>query len=223
MTPFLTTQDRELLEEMYVYSAENQIDLKHVDALAADLARYRRFGKSESHDGLFDLGGHQLTAQLSATNQAAADRIVASKALNETRLDRGFIDAELDTSGHAVNHAFLERMIEVFSGGASDTQAADRKRGPLAAYSAESNKLRVTASADVRLVIPEPDYVNVDGVGQWRTSALAELLKNSEAEVKGFLELLKSFGNSKNIPEEKLAQLRDLFDAANLGKPGKKT
>ena len=237
LTPFLTMQDRALLEEMYVYAAENGIDLKHVDALGGDLAGYRKHGKSATHEGLYDLEGHQITAELSATNKAAAERIAVSDALSTTRLDAGFIQSELDTSGHAVNHAFLERMVEVFSTGGSPDQATSANRGPIAAYSAEANKLVVKLSADVRLVIPEADYTNIDGVGHWRTPELEEqhrlsqqsaagmgasaMLNSRDQDILDFLDLLKGYAKSNNVPQQKISQLIDLLGGPNMNENSK--
>lgn len=232
LTPFLTSEDRSLLEDMYVYSAENGIDLKHVDALAADLAGYRRHGNSDMSAELYDLEGHQLTIELSATNKGAAERIAKSETLQSTRLDANFVRSELDASGHAVNHDFLERMVDVFSTTAGSAQVASSNRGPIAAYSAEANKLVVTASKDVRLVIPEADYSNVDGVGHWRTpeleqqnqlatqqtgvSALSTLLDGGKDDTRGFLALLDGYAKMTQVPKDKLAELISLLDSPKL-------
>ena len=237
LIPFLTTQDRALLEEMYVYAAENGIDLKHVDALGGDLAGYRKHGRSAVHEGQYDLEGHQMTTELSTTNKVAAERIAVSDALNTTRLDAGFIQSELDAGGHAVNHAFLERMVEVFSIGGSSDQATSANRGPIAAYSAEANKLVVKLSADVRLVIPEADYANVDGVGRWRTPELAErhrlsqqsaagsavssLLNGGNQDIQHLSGLLKGYGKLNNVPQETISQLIGLLDGPTMNRKPK--
>lgn len=239
LTPFLTAQDRALLEEMYVYSVENGIDLKHVDALGGDLAGYRKHGKSAPHEGLYDLEGHQITAELSATNKVAADRIAVSDALNTTRLDAGFIQSELDVSGHAVNHAFLERMVEVFSVGGASDQTTSANRGPIAAYSVEANKLVVKLSADVRLVIPEADYTNIDGVGHWRTpeseaqhrlslqggaaGTAASTPNGGNQDIQAFLDFLKGYGKLNNVPQQTISQLIGLLDVPNIKENDRKS
>lgn len=168
---YLTTDDRAMLAEMYEYAQNNGIDLRHVDALAGDLGGYRKFGTTTGSFGLYDLEGHAVTVTQSSDNQQIIDRIKASSSLSQTAIDQGFIQSEMVTGGHAANYAFLERMINVFSSqGRAAEESGNTSPG---AYDPNANKLETTVSADVQLVIPEADYISVNGVGQWRTPELA--------------------------------------------------
>lgn len=230
LVPYLTKDDRAMLEKMYVYSNDNGIDLKHVDALGQDLAVYRRFGASAAPKDLYDTAGHSLKVELSAVNKAAAERIASGSAIASTTIDQGFLRSELTVGGHAVNHEFLERMVGVFSSSAdiSDRSGNPASRGAIAAYNAESNKLVNIASKNVELVIPEADYVNVNGVGHWRTqehetpdnlgnvigsngSAISDLLSSGETNVREFLTLLDGYSKNKNIDRKDMGNLISLL------------
>jgi hypothetical protein len=175
LSDFLTKDDRDMLEKMYEYSQNNGLDLRHVDALGGDLGFYRRFGASQENKNLYDTEGHKLTPKLSEANQQISDRIDASDAISQSTIDQGFLRSEMVVGGHAANYSFLERIIGAFS--TTDPLSSDKlsqeNRAPIAAYNAEANKLLAMPSKDVQLVIPEADYMSVNGVGRWRTPELA--------------------------------------------------
>lgn len=230
LVPYLTSDDRTMLEKMYEYSSANGIDLRHVDALGTDLAIYRRFGASVAPKDLYDVEGHALTVEFSATNKAAAERIAHGDAIASTTIDQGFLSSELTVGGHAVNHAFLERMVQVFSTGENELSSGSTSanHGGIAAYSAEANKLVNIASVDVQLVIPEADYVNVNGVGHWRTpeleaqhnlriskgsgeSAISGLLAGGDDSIRDFLTLLNGYAKSRHVVQEEMNQMIKLL------------
>lgn len=207
LVPYLTRDDRAMLERMYDYSVAHGIDLQHVDALGSDLAMYRRFGASNPVGVIYDTEGHAQTYDFSASNKVLAQRIADNSATST--LDLGFLQSELVAGTHSANFAFLARMTEVFSTRAAGGIPA-ASQAPIAAYSREANRLDVAVSRDVQLVIPEADYSSVDGVGHWRTPELeaahnakyglgqkgggiAALLAGGDATVRDFLKLLDGY------------------------------
>jgi hypothetical protein len=233
LVPYLTSEDRAMLEKMYEYSSANGIDLRHVDALGTDLAIYRRFGASVAPTNLYDVEGHALTVELSAVNKSAAERIAKSGAIASTTIDQGFLGSELTVGGHAVNHEFLERMVEIFSTNIlSTTSVTSANHGSIAAYSSEANKLVNIASTDVQLVIPEAEYVNINGVGHWRTleleaqhnlriskmaagSAVSNILVGGDSSVLDFLTLLEGYAKTKNVEQNNMNQLIELLKSSS--------
>jgi len=226
---YLTTDDRAMLANMYDYAQSNGIDLRHVDALAGDLGGYRKFGTATGSSGLYDLEGHAMTITQSTDNQQIIDRIKTSSALSQTTLDQGFIQSEMVTGGHAANYAFLERMINVFSQGASSTAASEST--PLASYDPGANKLVAQVSKDVQLVIPEADYISVNGVGHWRTPELAAAheLKNQKThstsgqpDIQDLLSLLDRQVKQNNgigqVPEKVKTILADWLSSTSTNK-----
>jgi len=129
LVPYLTGEDRAMLEKMYDYSVANGIDLRHVDALGGDLAFYRRFGASSGAHDLFDTEGHALAFEFSQTDKAYAERIADNSATST--IDQGFLQSELVVGGRGTNFAFLERMTEVFSSQPKDIPRANQ--APIAA------------------------------------------------------------------------------------------
>ncbi|MYM29313.1 hypothetical protein GTP58_13365 [Duganella sp. CY15W] len=226
---YLTTDDREMLANMYEYAQNNGIDLKHVDALAGDLGGYRKFGTATGSSGQYDLEGHARTVSQSADNQQIIDRIKASAALSQTTIDQGFIQSEMVTGGHAANYAFLERMVNVFSTqspqGAATAGASSA--APLAAYNADANKLVTTVSDDVQLVVPEADYVSVNGVGHWRTPELAAANQkppsaNGQPDIQDLLSLLdrqtKQNNGVSQLPDKVKTIVADWLNSSTTNK-----
>lgn len=229
LVPYLTGEDRAMLEKMYDYSVANSIDLQHVDALGGDLAFYRRFGASSGAHDLFDAEGHALAFEFSQADKAYAERIADNSATST--IDQGFLQSELVVGGRGTNFAFLERMTEVFSTQPQDIPRANQ--APIAAYNAEANKLVVTASRDVQLVIPEADYSSVNGVGRWRTpeleaahnakygphkngGAIAELISTGDTNTRGFLTLLDAFAQNSGVSRSSLNSLVDLLNSDSV-------
>lgn len=231
LVPYLTGEDRAMLEKMYDYSVANSIDLRHVDALGGDLAFYRRFGTSSGAHDLFDAEGHALTFAFSQSDKAHAERIAENSATST--IDRGFLQSELVVGGRGANFSFLERMTEVFSAQPKDIPRANQ--APIAAYNAEANKLVATASSDVQLVIPEADYSSINGVGHWRTpeleaahnakfgmhqggGAISDLLAAGDANTRGFLTLLDGYAQHNGISRNELNSVIDLLHSDAVAK-----
>jgi hypothetical protein len=173
---FLTEVDRKLLGDAYEYSSKNGIDLRYVDNLAADLATYRRTPDNKENV-IYDLTGHKLTSNFGAEDEKIAARIRSGDAIKNTSFEQGFIDDCLNESApvHAVNFAFLEKMMSVFStDGHSQSAQKDQNIDPLfAKHESEKNNFIVTVSKEVEFIAPQADYTIVDGVGSWRTPELA--------------------------------------------------
>ena len=230
---YLTKDDRNMLANMYEYAQNNGIDLKHVDALAGDLGGYRKFGTATGSSGQYDLEGHARTVSQSADNQQIIDRIKNSGTLSQTTIDQGFIQSEMVTGGHAANYAFLERMVNVFSTQSPQGAAAAGANSatPLAAYSADANKLVTTVSDDVQLVVPEADYVSVNGVGHWRTPELAAAngaanqqpsSANGQPDIQDLLSLLDRQSKQNNglsqVPEKVKTIVADWLSSSTTNK-----
>jgi len=121
---FLNEKDRQLLSEMYEYGCEKGISLEYIDDIAFYLATYRVGGSGKN--GLpmnrgkdFDLDGHATYIDFGPHQAEVADRILASKELDHTYLDQGFLiyalNREKTVSTDGMNFDFLEKIIRVFS------------------------------------------------------------------------------------------------------------
>ena len=96
---FLTYSDRRLLEKVYSYAEENNIDLEQVDLLAFDMAGYRMAGpggylpktrKFPTPDGKWIINAFD------ERDTKLAYQIQNGKAMLSTEFDRGFLNEELD-------------------------------------------------------------------------------------------------------------------------------
>ena len=119
---FLTENDRKLLSEMYEYACEKGIHLRHIDGIAFYLADYRVSGENSlpnNDGGMFDLDHHATYIDFGPHQAKVADRILASKELDHTYLDQGFLiyalNREKTVSTNGMDFDFLEKIIRVFS------------------------------------------------------------------------------------------------------------
>lgn len=227
LIPYLTVDDRAMLEKMYDYCVANDVDVEHVDQLAGELASYRRFGANNESGELYDLGGHKLTVSFTETNRAHAERIANNMAT--TTIDQGFLKSELIEGHRVTSFAFLERMTEVFSTRSPDA-IPPASQAPIAAYNREACNPVVTASKDVQIVIPEADYSNVNGVGHWRTpeleaahnarfglngkgSGISGLLAGDDDRLREFLTMLDGYAKSKGVSGSAMNTMLDLLNS----------
>jgi hypothetical protein len=140
---FLTRNDREMLSTVYEYANSNKIDPLKVDGLAVDLAIYRMAGAGGPMDSagkLYDTQGNPFIPQFNAEDEAVAQRVLTSKAMSDTLIDRGFLDAIFSPtrmSVHASDFSFLEDVVYAFSVSGSDG-ATDPNAKPVVRYSAEN-------------------------------------------------------------------------------------
>ncbi len=122
---FLTLRDRAQLADLYDYASANAIDLAHVDALASDLARYRQIGGAPVGQR-WDIEGHGVAYVFVASDEAVANRILSGSAIQNTTLDRGFIQNLLDPNQsptHGADFKFLEKAMTVLSPSGDDGAA----------------------------------------------------------------------------------------------------
>lgn len=220
---YLTASDRKMVEDMYEYCAANEIDLAYVDTLALDLAVYRMNGSQVLQGTLYDKEGHRLTVDFQAPDKQIVERIRQSEQLQQTSIDQGFLEAEFIPGGRFADFAFLEKMISVFSPAGETTETHNDS---FKVYTPPGNRLSITKSEEIELVIPEPDYVSVNGVGTWRTPELANAHNNKgglshDARVAfrsqltaDLLGILTGYAKSKNIAMTHLDELRSLFEAS---------
>lgn len=139
---FLTKSDREMLATVYEYASANGVDPLKVDGLAFDLGGYRMAGPGEPLDGagrLYDLQGNPFIPEFNAQDEAVAQRVLTSKAMGDTLIDRGFLEAVFSPtrmSVHAADFSFLESVAYAFSGSGSDG-ATDPNAKPVIRYRSE--------------------------------------------------------------------------------------
>jgi len=136
---FLAYGDRRLLAEAYDYAQAHEMALDEVDALARDLAAYRRAragsagllagqGAAAARTGSMEAVDEVLShaARMSSEEATIARRLLASRAASLTRLDHGFLAWLLDPagggwrdgelSGHAVSFSALEKLLAGLAG-----------------------------------------------------------------------------------------------------------
>ncbi|MCK2094583.1 hypothetical protein [Thauera aromatica] len=139
---FLTKSDREMLATVYEYASANGIDPLKVDGLAFDLGVYRRAGPGGPLDGAgkaYDLQGNPFIPEFNAEDEAVAQRVLTSKAMGDTLIDRGFLEAVFSPtrmSVHASDFSFLEDVVYAFSASGSDG-ATNPDAKPVVRYKAE--------------------------------------------------------------------------------------
>ncbi|NUT60118.1 hypothetical protein [Herbaspirillum sp. C9C3] len=145
---FLAYGDRRLLAEAYAYAQTHAMALEEIDALAHDLAAYRRWradaglsatgqGSATSEVGSMDavaeLASH--AARMSSEEAVIARRLLASRAARMTQLDHGFLAWLVDPagggwrdggrSGHAVSLSALEKLLAGLAGVAIGESAGE--------------------------------------------------------------------------------------------------
>ncbi|WP_050469454.1 hypothetical protein [Herbaspirillum chlorophenolicum] len=137
---FLSFGDRRYLADAYAYAAANGLALEEVDALADDLATYR-FSRANGGDGQTNTGapangaGSPQYYRMSGDDMVLAQRILASQAARETKLDHSFIAWLLsprgggwrsgEDSGHAVGFSALEKLLAGLAGVSIGERAGD--------------------------------------------------------------------------------------------------
>ena len=119
---FLTYSDRRLLEKVYSYAEENNIDLEQVDLLAFDMAGYRMAGPgghlASKPGNAYGVEGKWVINAFDERDTKLAYQIKNGKAMLSTEFDRGYLDEALDPERaptHGVDFAFLAKMVKQFS------------------------------------------------------------------------------------------------------------
>ena len=171
---YLNQQDRQLMSEIYSYAESQNMDLAHVDMIAADIGEYRqrndgRLMNSFNDGNSYDSQGWQVTVDFNERDAAIASRVVNGAAINTTRFDQGFLRYTLDPGfgalGHAGDFPFLEHVVTRFSA-ASDTMAPTDNQFSKYVASRPGEDYVITASSTVRMPVYEPDIVTENGVSR---------------------------------------------------------
>ncbi|WP_288407701.1 hypothetical protein [uncultured Herbaspirillum sp.] len=133
---FLAYDDRRLLAEAYAYAQAHEMALEEVDALAHDLAAYRRAragaangraaGATLSAGADAAVSASSPTARMSNADAIIAQRLLSSRAASMTQFDHGFLAWLLDPagggwrdgglSGHRVSFNALEKLLAGLAG-----------------------------------------------------------------------------------------------------------
>lgn len=125
---WLTKEDRTLLSDAYEYASKVGIDASEIDLVAFDLGNYRKHehtGGNRDITGRIDLpDGRPFIDMFSQEDEAQARAILSLKAMEDTKIDRGFLEVELDPgrggSGHAADFGVLRELVLKFSSDYSD-------------------------------------------------------------------------------------------------------
>jgi hypothetical protein len=120
---FLTSDDRQLLGDIYEFAQAEGIDLVYADRLGHSLADYRHADEGKlilphNRGKAYDVEGHRVSYSFTDANAAIAKRIRESPSLPTTRLDKGFIAFETDHDYSVLSHShfgFLELVVNKFS------------------------------------------------------------------------------------------------------------
>lgn len=214
LSSFLTKDDRKMLETAYQYASKNGMDPRYVDDLAHDLAWYRQSPNDKGP--LYDMGGHRLTFEFSATDTKVMDRIKNCDAINQTSIDRGFIDYVFNplVPGHSVNFQFLEKMVSVLSTSPDKMPAASGSdtMPSFTNYVPPKDDYITHVSAQAEVFIPKPgEWVKATS-GSGNGVDLPQLLtaSNKKMLAQAFLTLLAQ------RPGEATARLKDIASLLDL-------
>ncbi|NUU00596.1 hypothetical protein [Herbaspirillum robiniae] len=138
---YLSFGDRRYLADAYAYAQSNGIAQEEVDALAADLAAYRRSraagagqrGASSSRSETSGIAPQYY--RMDPIEMVAAQRMLSSRAARDTHLDHGFLAWLLDPSGggwsdgelagHTVGLSALEKLLAGLAGVGVEERAGE--------------------------------------------------------------------------------------------------
>lgn len=159
---YLTKDDRAFVASTYEYALMNNIDLRHVDQLAADLAYYREWGWVPMDD-IYTTEGRKITVEFIPADKEIADQIKASDDFKSTTIDKGFLNFLLDDGRpfHATKFGFLSHMVSVFSPGAKPESSADE----FSTFDSAHNEwvTHVSDEVDSRFIPEETDLISING------------------------------------------------------------
>lgn len=151
---FLTSSDRTVLSNLYKTTSDSGGDLKQVDALAFDLANYRSTPTAGDKVGTtFTEAGTPIDYAFTPSDEAAAQRILTSKAMSDTAIPKDFLKSFLDPGfapgDHAVSFDALEKMVY-----ATSTSGADGATDPTAVLAPRPAERLATLKAAGTLTAP---------------------------------------------------------------------
>lgn len=114
---YLTGRDREALSTFYDIARDRGIDLVEVDNIAFDLGSFRSVPPGVTVDSvgtMFDIHGEPMMWDFSPDDEATAQRILTSRAVNDSALPEDFLRHRLDSGwspGGASNFSVLEELV----------------------------------------------------------------------------------------------------------------
>lgn len=156
---FLTREDRTTLAKVYEYAGNNGIDPLKVDNLAFDLACYRHSEGVLGYSGCdYDLTGQPVTRSFKPADEAIAQRILTSKAINDTVIDQGYLRQALDpgySATHAVDFEFLQQVVFAFSASGSDGAADPNAKPVIRPKAADFAPIRIEQPDDGKSLVQE--------------------------------------------------------------------
>ena len=203
---FLTTSDRKFLEKVYTWASENKQPLEQVDALAADMAMYRLAGPSGPAMGSgYTADGKWIIPAFDERDSIIADRLQSSLAIASTELDHGFLSKELDPNSmqHAVDFAFLEKVVHVFSDQADKPiNVATRPKDPNKQYAAPGQHYYLSDVLPNGQKPPtHPDNLgkSVASSGQGGSDVLSYLTAHDRKQLLQGYQMLMSLGMSTDL------------------------
>jgi len=218
---FLTKSDREMLATVYEYASANGIDPLKVDGLAFDLGGYRMSGPGGPPDTagkMYDLQGNPRIPEFNAEDEAVAQRVLTSKAMGDTLIDHGFLEAiftPTKRSVHASDFSFLEDVVYAFSASGSDG-ATNPDAKPVVRYRAEDfpplNLDDQTVDSGSKIMLSrllEKDLAGtIDALGMLsgneHITRLLDLLSDNDKD------MLSKFYASAQIRNEDLSKIDDM-------------
>ncbi|MCO8161394.1 hypothetical protein NJC38_04405 [Pseudomonas sp. 21LCFQ010] len=218
---FLTRQDRTLLSQIYAYAHTQSMDLHYVDDLARDLACYRRHNDGQSLFNMnsghsYDGMGRQLSVKFTPENSVIAQRILSSKALNSTQLDKGFLRFAMEPGympyGASCDLRFMEQIMTYFSSAQDTGHSLDQRFGSYPTGGTH-NKI-VSTSETVRKQSSKPPLAYVHN-GVWTITPKGKAAGYALNPTTGQLEQIKP---APKPIEKKTGNLLDGF----FDKPGVK-
>ncbi|WP_157130478.1 hypothetical protein [Burkholderia pseudomallei] len=161
---WLNADDRSALSDLYGYAQRTGADLHYVDDIAFQLAYYRQTAgtvvSNWTTNPMYDMEGHRLTSSFSDRDVASA-KVIQDNSKN-TKLDKGFLNYVLN-QGYGQNHIMNFQFLEKFVSRGSNAANTNSNAAEFGIYAPTPRSI-VTASKDIELKRPEPDFINTNGV-----------------------------------------------------------
>lgn len=156
---FLTHDDRQMLAKLYDYAGSNGVDPLKVDNVAFDLACYRQSEGILGYHGCdYDLTGQPVARSFNPADEAIAQRILTSKAVNDTGIDHGFLSKILDPgyfSKHASDFQFLQQVVFAFSASGSDGAADPNAKPVVRPQASDFSPIKIEQADDGKSLVQE--------------------------------------------------------------------
>ena len=197
---FLNTSDRQVLSKLYNYASSNGIDPEKVDRVAFDLGCYRMDGSSGSDDtagALYDLQGNPIISEFNAPDEAAAQKILTSKAMGDTSIDHGFLRTVLTPTKvplHASDFGFLQQAVFAFSATGSDGSADPNASPVIRPKKDDFPQLKLNTNTNesgnttlLSRLLPDTQHSNSNASDSANSSVFFNYLNHNDKELLGNL------------------------------------